>query len=241
MPSSSKKMNMIAHSKSILLLAVLALFATMPTHAAEKKDKAAKRMAQMMQKVQQEKAEMQAQFDKDKAALEEKVKKSEEETNKTKGSVAVATRKYKALAAELEALRASSEKEKSDLEAQLRQSEASLQKTKTALEGTQKSLADMTQQYQSSQRDNKQGEAQRKELVSNLTRKAQQFNVCQEKNAKLYDFGQQLVKIYDKPSTYEAVVRTEPFGQVKRVELENILQEYRDKLDEQKVGALPIK
>ncbi|MFM9913818.1 MAG: hypothetical protein ACKVN9_09825 [Methylophilaceae bacterium] len=235
-------MSMLSQGKTTLLLVMVALLAVMPVaHGAEKKDKAAKRMAQMMQKVQQEKAEMQAQFDKDKAALEEKAKKSEEETSKTKGSVAAANRKAKALATELEALKASSDKEKSELGAKLQQSETSLLQIRTSLEITQKNLADMTQQFQSSQRDNKQGEAQRKELVSNLTRKAQQVNVCQEKNAKLYDFGQQLVKVCDQPSAYEAAMRKEAFTQVKRVELENTLQEYRDKLDEQKLGALPIK
>jgi chromosome segregation ATPase len=204
------------------------------TQAAEKKDKLAKRMAQMMQKlqqVQQEKAEMQTQFEQEKAALEEKVKKSDQEASSIKGNLAVASRKAKALTTELETVR----KEKSDLEARQSQTEASLQKTQFALESTRKNLTDMTQQYQAAQHDIKEGDAQRKELLANLSSKGKQVIACQEKNAKLHEFGLQLVKIYDKPGTYEAILRTEPFSQIKRVELENILQDYRDKLDEQRI------
>jgi len=40
------------------------------------------------------------------------------------------------------------------------------------------------------------------------------------------------VQIYDDPSRYEAIMRKEKFFQLKRVELENILQNQQDKLDE---------
>jgi chromosome segregation ATPase len=217
------------------IVALAVMLALVPaTQAAEKKDKTAKRMAQMMQKLQQaqqEKAELQTQFEQEKAALKEKVKKSDQETSSIKGNLAVASRKAKMLTTELETVR----KEKSDLEARQSQSEASLQKTQFALESTRKNLTGMTQQYQVAQHDIKEGDAQRKELLANLASKGKQVIACQEKNAKLHEFGLQLVKIYDKPGTYEAILRTEPFSQIKRVELENILQDYRDKLDEQRI------
>ncbi|MBL8506590.1 MAG: hypothetical protein JNJ51_09555, partial [Methylobacillus glycogenes] len=74
-----------------------------------------------------------------------------------------------------------------------------------------------------------------------IINKQQQVNASQEKNARLHDFGLQLVKIYDKPSTYEQVMRDEKFTQLKRVELENILQDFRDKLDEARVVPGEIK
>ena len=202
--------------------------------AKPKKDSAAKRIAQMQQQMEAEKAQMQSQFDQDKAALEAKVKSSEDVTEKVKGSLAAANRKAKELNANLEALR----KEKADLDALQLKTQASLQQTQTTLDTTRKTLEETNQKLQTAQREIKDGDAQRKELTGNLSKKGQQVMACEEKNAKLHDFGLQLVKIYDKPSTYEAVMRTEPFVQTKRVELENILQDYRDKLDDQKFTAV---
>lgn len=226
-------MMMNTRSRMIVALVVAVLMALAPTtQAADKKDKSAKRIAQMMQKVQQEKTEMQAAFDQEKSALEEKAKKSEEEASNIKGSLVVVNRKSKALSAELETLR----KEKADVDAKQLKTEAALQQTQSALESASKKLVDMTQQYLVAQHDIKDGDAQRKELLANLSKKGQQVAACSEKNVKLHDFGLDLIKIYDKPSIYDAGLRAEPFTQVKRVELENILQDYRDKLDEQRVG-----
>ena len=225
------------HSRSRMMVAmvVAAMLALTPAaHAAEKKDKAAKRMAQMMRKVQQEKAEMQAQFDQEKAALEDKIKKGEQDADAAKSSLAATSHKARALSAELETVR----KEKVDLDAKYQQTEAALLQTQSTLETTRTNLAEMTRQYQSAQHDIKDGDAQRKGLLANLSKKGQQVIDCQEKNAKLHDFGLELIKIYDHPSTYEAVLRTEPFAQIKRVELENILQDYRDKLDEQRISTV---
>ena len=55
---------------------------------------------------------------------------------------------------------------------------------------------------------------------------------CTIKNGKLHQFGTELIQLYDKPSTYEAAMRKEQFFQLKRVELENILQCKQDGLDE---------
>ena len=227
MMSNSPSMKMAA-----FLMALLLALST-GVQAAEKKDKAARRMQQMMQKMQREKAELQAQFDQEKAALEAKVKASEETAGEAQSSLAVANRKARGLAADLESLR----KEKADLQAMELQTEATLLKTQGTLAETKQKLADLQQQYQTAQREIQDGNAQRKELLANLSKKGQQAIACQEKNARLHDFGLQLVKIYDKPSTYEQVMRTEPFVQAKRVELENILQDYRDKLDGQVVTS----
>lgn len=213
-----------------LLAAVLILGLSATVHGAEKKDKSARRIQQMMQKMQQEKAEMQAQFDQEKAALDEKIKKSEQESEGLKSSLSAAGRKARALSSDLEALRS----EKAGTEAKLQQSQAALEQVRATLENTRKDLANMTQQYQAAQHDIGDGEAQRKELTANLARKGQQVLACEEKNARLHDFGLELVKIYDHPQA----LRGEPFTQLKRVELENILQDYRDKLDEQRVTSL---
>jgi len=202
-----------------------------PAFAAEKKDKAAReaqrRMALMKQQMEAEKAELQAGFDKQKAELEGKVQESEKSANAARGSLSAAKRRHAELESELETLR----KQKLELESAKLKSDASLAETREQLESTRKTLAE-------TQRDLRTNESQRQALSKSLTQRDNNLASCTEKNNQLHAFGLELVKIYEKPSLYEAILRTERFTQIKRVELENILQDYRDKLDAQRVSSV---
>jgi chromosome segregation ATPase len=230
-------------SSQKLVLGILLAFtlALQPAVAADKKDKAAReaqrRMALIKQQMEAEKAELQAGFDKEKAELQGKVLESEKASDQLRGSVSSAKRRNSELSAELETLR----KEKLEVETAKAKIEAELIQTRGTLDSTSKTLADTQNTLLVSQRDLKANEAQRKEIAKSLVQRDQWIGACSEKNSKLHAFGLDLIKVYDKPSTYEAVLRTEQFSQLKRVELENLLQDYRDKLDEQKVVAAPAK
>ena len=207
---------------------ILGLLGLPDSQAAEKKDKAARRAAQMMQQMkqqmEQEKAAMQTQFDTQKKDLEEKLKKNEEENQKLQASLEKEKRRTRSLEANLKTVKA----EKEAVEAKLVQ-------TQNTLETTQKNLTDMTGKYQQAVADLKVNDAQRKTQLNNLAQTSKSLQNCEAKNDELYQFGLELIKVYDKPSTYEAILRTEQFTQIKRVELENILQDYRDKIDSQHV------
>lgn len=197
-----------------------------PAMAADK-DKAAKqqekRMRQMVQQAQAEKQELQSKFDQESAKLKQETEAEQAKNAALQGSVASANRKNTALNADLEKLHQDKSKLENDLQAlqeKFSQSEAQLAEAREL---------------------NRKGEAERKSMQAAIINKQQQVNASQEKNARLHDFGLQLVKIYDKPSTYEQVMRDEKFTQLKRVELENILQDYRDKLDEARVVPGEIK
>ena len=209
---------------------MLSLLGAANSHAAEKKDKSARRAAQMMQKMKQdmeaEKAAMQAQFDAQKKEMDEKVQKSEEDKKKLEASLASEKRKNKSLEANLNTTKT----EKEAVEAKLAQ-------TQTTLEATQKNLAEMTGSYRQAQADLKVNDSQRKEQLATVMQSARSLQNCEAKNDKLYQYGVDMIKIYDKPSTYEVAIKNEKFTQIKRVELENILQEYRDKLDVERVST----
>ena len=193
--------------------------------AAEKKDKAARRAALMMQKMKQdmeaEKAAMQTQFDTQKKELEDKLKIKDEEFVKLDKRLNTAERKNKSLDAEVKKLSA----EKVTLETKLQQTQAQL-------DTTQKNLADLKTLHNQALVDLKFNDNQRKTLSTNLAQTTKAVNDCEVKNGKLYQFGTELIQIYDKPSSYEAAMRKEQFFQLKRVELENILQNKQDKLDD---------
>jgi DNA repair exonuclease SbcCD ATPase subunit len=209
----------------IFLSFVIGFMQPSSVFAAEKKDKAARRAALMMQKMKQdmeaEKAAMQTQFDAQKKELEDKLKIKDEEFVKLDKQLTTAERKNKSLEAELKKVNT----EKAALETKLQQTQAQL-------ETTQKNLADLKIQHNQALADLKFNDNQRKTLSSNLTQTTKAVNDCEVKNGKLHQFGTELIQIYDKPSAYETAMRSEQFFQLKRVELENILQNQQDKLDD---------
>ena len=212
----------------ITLLMAIAFAFPQPVNAAEK-DKSAKRAALMMQKMKQDmqaqmdadKATMQTQLDTQKKEFEDKIKAKDEELDKQTKKQATAERKNRSLDSDIAKLTA----EKIALDSKLQQ-------TQSVLEVTQKNLAELKIQYTQALADLKFNDNQRKTLSVNLAQTTKSVNECEVKNGKLHQFGTELIQIYDKTSTYEAAMRKEQFFQLKRVELENILQAKQDGLDE---------
>lgn len=215
---------------ALILCAFIAGIVSPVADAAEKKDKAARRQALMMQKMKQdmeaEKAAMQAQFDAQKKTFEEQLLAKNIELEQISKELASSQRKAKNLNAELN----KTVDEKTALETKLAETQASLESTKV-------SLADLQGQYTQALADLKFNDNQRKTLSTNLADTTKQLNTCATNNTKLHQFGTELIQIYDKPSQYDAVMRKEKFFQLKRVELENILQNQQDKLDAERFSA----
>ena len=211
----------------ILLVFISLITLSSSSFAAEKKDKSARRAALMMQKMQQDmQAQMdaeKAQFEAQKKLLEDDLKIKTEQLEKLNKSVVSLERKNKATQIELDKTTA----EKTALDAKLSQ-------TQTTLDTTQKSLSDLKVQYSQALADLKFNDNQRKTLSANLADTTKLMNSCEAKNTKLHQLGSELISIYDKPASYEAAMRKEKFFQLKRVELENILQNQQDKLDEER-------
>jgi len=214
---------MIGHKVLCLLIASLLIGFVYPdiANAAEQKDKAARRAQQMMQKarqdMEQEKANMQAQFDLQKKEMEDEVKSHDEQLQKRSASLGAVQRKLGQIETEKTAL------------------ESKLLETQTLLETTQKNLEDLTTQHKQAQLDLKINDIQRKTLTTNLASTNLSLRTCEQKNSKLHQFSTDLIKIYDKPSIYNGVMRDEPFFQLKRVELENVLQDQQDKVNDEQV------
>ena len=60
---------------------------------------------------------------------------------------------------------------------------------------------------------------------------------CQEHNVKLYESGKELLERYQTKGTISGLLQDEPLLQFNSVEMENILQEYEDKLRAGQVKA----
>jgi chromosome segregation ATPase len=206
----------------ILGLFITASLLATPAIAADKKDKASRRV----QQIQQEKAQLQSQLDQTlqaKAVLDADMAKAQEDNTALKSRSAAASRKIDGLETSLKEMTA----ERLAFEAKLLMTQVELEATKTA-------LSELDAKHQANLYDLKINEQQRANLTATTIQKTKVIDACVAKNAKLYDYGLELVKLYENPSLYRRIVLNEPFSQLKRVELENILQNYNDKIDVEK-------
>jgi len=220
MKSSAKQ------TKVLLGLLLAASLLTNPAFAADKKDKASRRAQQMVQQIQQEKAQLQSQLDEatqTKATLEADMAKAQESL---KSKSAAASRKIEGLETSLK-----------EMTSERLEFEAKLLKTQVELEATKTALSELDAKHQANLYDLKVNEQQRANLTATTIQKTKVIDACVAKNAKLYDYGLDLVKLYENPSLYKRIVLSEPFSQLKRVELENILQNYNDKIDAEKAAV----
>jgi len=92
-----------------------------------------------------------------------------------------------------------------------------------------------------------------KELVENLrmveadksaaqTKVADQdrrLNDCSAKNTKLYQVNLELLDRYENKGVWDALLQLEPVTQLKRVEIESVVEEYKDKISQQRVQVQP--
>ena len=58
---------------------------------------------------------------------------------------------------------------------------------------------------------------------------------CEAKNLKLYQYSQELVTRYQKKGVWAALAQKEPVTGIKDVGVENVVQEYQEKLDSQRI------
>lgn len=220
--------------KTILSLLVGAcLMVGYATHslAAEKQDKAAKRAAILMQKMKQdletEKSAMQAQFEQEKQGLSQALGEAQSSQKAHSAKLQGQVRRNQQLESDKQKL----SQEKDALSAQVQQLQAQLAEQAQRLKTTE-------QQLKVAKADLATNDGQRKGLVSKVSNTHQQLVACEEKNSRLYSYGHDLVNLYADAGAYQRFLRAEPFFQLKRVELENILQGKQTQLLENKVDTI---
>jgi len=215
----------------VIMVSIVLLGVHLNGEAAEKQDKAAKRAAILMQKMKQdmetEKSAMQAQFDQEKQGLSQALGEAKSSQKAHSAKLQGQVRRNQQLESDKQKL----SQEKDALSAQLQQLQAQLAEQAQRLETTE-------QQLKVAKADLATNDGQRKGLVSKVSATHQQLVACEEKNSRLYSYGHDLVDLYADASAYQRVLRAEPFFQLKRVELENILQGKQTQLLENKVDTI---
>jgi hypothetical protein len=200
---------------SLLMLSLLSGTA----FAANKDDgkEQARRFQQKIRALEQEKAQLLQ----DKLELDGKFKESSAQIDHAKRNAETATRKGSALDRELK----TAEEAKAALTDKLAKSEQMLTETQATLDATVATLR-QTQELKS-------------QLDANLAQRNQEFTACSSKNDSLYKLGVAMGKQCEEKSILGGLLTKEPLTQLKRVEEENALEEYRDKLDQSLMEQTP--
>lgn len=182
-----------------------------------------RRMQLMAKKLQEEKSQLQAELEENSNKILEK---------ETQNSALSRTAK------DLETNLANNQQRYADLQSRLQASNTRLADMENALADTRSRFGDLSRLQQETAQKVLELESEKHALETGLRERENDVSTCTTKNANLYSYGLDLIKLFDKPSAYERALRTEPFTKLKRVELENIFQDYRDKLDDNNV-AIP--
>ena len=213
----------------VALPIVLSLLTLVPAHAQqEDRERAAlRRMQQQNARLQQENAALQ----RDKADLDQKLKAAQDELAKLKGQAGKLTRTSKALTA--------AEKENADLTSRLDGAQAMLaqttQKCQADIATLRSGLADTQAKLQRSEQDSALKVAQLEGALGDQATRAQG---CEAKNLELFTVTEDLIRRYkENRGAWEKFLLSEPFTQLKSVQVESRLEEMRYRAQQAKVAA----
>lgn len=203
--------------RAMLMFVMVSMMASPVWAAKESREKQMlRRMQQQMQQVEQARA----------LAEQEK---------------AAALAEKETLASEIDRLRADSATAKRErvtrtrLEHENRSIQAQLDALKTKLAETEKALADSQAQQRETANTLAQIESAKKQSETQLTGTRQDLKQCQTYNGKLYGLGREMMNKYRDKTCQDALAQAEPFTGLKKVEVENLLETWRDQLDREKL------
>jgi len=77
-----------------------------------------------------------------------------------------------------------------------------------------------------------QEKADREKLQAAAADTESTLGLCEAANARLLAVSREILKAYDDTDFFDSVMAREPVTKLKRVELENIAQDYRDRIDQ---------
>ncbi|HUN74198.1 MAG TPA: hypothetical protein VMU40_06750 [Steroidobacteraceae bacterium] len=82
-------------------------------------------------------------------------------------------------------------------------------------------------------------EADRNQTKQTLVARERDLKVCMDRNAALYKLNDEVLTRWDRESVWSRMARTEPFTRIARVRLENLIDGYKVRADEQRLAPAP--
>lgn len=145
---------------------------------------------------------------------------------------AKAQRMLRQMALERDAMQTENAKLRGELEALNGKLGGLKKSSETALLKSRGSYATLNENLQQTTQGLHKLESEKNLLQETVDGQAQLIVSCEEKNAKMVQINRELLVHYEKKGPLDAMLQREPLTQLKRVEIENIAQEYQDKIDQ---------
>lgn len=98
-------------------------------------------------------------------------------------------------------------------------------------------LADSESELARTREAQRAAEAEGKRLQAALAAEKQQHVSCVERGQELRRLGSEVLERYEKKSCFDSALQHEPFTGLKRVEIENAVEDLREKLDGLQSGS----
>jgi len=129
-----------------------------------------------------------------------------------------------------------------DLQKRLTQNEAALtQSTAANTRGADQAaqqrtrMDELVKQFRETIENLRQTELERNQLKTTLAARESVLNQCVANNDKLFATGNEILDRYENKGCFSSVREKEPFTQNKRVQLQNLVDQYRWQLEDQKL------
>jgi chromosome segregation ATPase len=170
---------------------------------------------------------------------QEALRQSQSENNDLARAKQDAEQKLKASAEELEkAGRASKSalSAQTALRAQLKTAADAQSDLAGKLEVANQQLAAVNQKQRETASELSARESQLKQLQQDLETAKASGAACEAKNLKLYEYSQALLERYHRKGVWDALAQKDPVLGIKEVGVENVVQEYHEKFETQKVA-----
>lgn len=130
---------------------------------------------------------------------------------------------------------AAADKELGELRKQDEADKAALDQAAATQKSQGASIAKLQDAYGKTSQALSARDADAKQLDAVVARLRPQLQSCEAKNAQLYKIGEEVLDLYDKQDVFDLASR-EPITKIKRVEIENAMQDYEDRMRDNKIG-----
>lgn len=132
---------------------------------------------------------------------------------------------------ERDALQAENTRLKGEIEALNRKHAGMKKSSDAALTKSRESNAALGVELQQATQNLHRTESEKNLLQETVVGQAQQLDTCETHNAKLLQVNQDLLGQYENKGFLDSLMQREPVTGLKGVELENIVQDYQERLD----------
>ncbi len=119
-----------------------------------------------------------------------------------------------------------------ELTAAAARSEADNQQNAQALEKSRAQLQELVGRFREMAQNLKNAETERSDLTAQLNTKNREFSSCVDRNIGLYTAGIEVLNRMEHRGVFTSISEKEPFTQIQRTRMENLIDEYRQRMDE---------